>query len=191
MNKYILDVCCGSKMFWFDKNNPDTLFLDIRDEEHILCDGRKLEIKPDKIMDFRKLELEDASFKLVVFDPPHLTKLGKNSWMAKKYGVLDENWREDLKLGFDECMRVLEPGGVLVFKWSSRDIKVKDVLKVFRQTPLFGHTTSRGGHTIMIREMASILIKLLFVFLALVFTFIIGWWAKLFYLVFMFGWNSL
>lgn len=43
----------------------------------------------------------------------------------------------------------------------------------------------------MIREMASILIKLLFVFLALVFTFIIGWWAKLFYLVFMFGWNSL
>ena len=148
MNKYILDVCCGSKMFWFDKNNPDTLFLDIRDEEHILCDGRKLEIKPDKIMDFRKLELEDASFKLVVFDPPHLTKLGKNSWMAKKYGVLDENWREDLKLGFDECMRVLEPGGVLVFKWSSRDIKVKDVLKVFRQTPLFGHTTSRGGHTI-------------------------------------------
>ena len=39
-NKEILDVCCGGRMFWFDKHNPDVLFSDIREEEHLLCDGR-------------------------------------------------------------------------------------------------------------------------------------------------------
>ena len=32
--KIILDACCGSRMFWFDKENPLVLFTDIRDEEH-------------------------------------------------------------------------------------------------------------------------------------------------------------
>lgn len=30
MNKQILDVCCGSKMFWFEKDNPNVEFCDIR-----------------------------------------------------------------------------------------------------------------------------------------------------------------
>jgi DNA segregation ATPase FtsK/SpoIIIE-like protein len=29
--KTILDVCCGSRMFWFNKKHPDALYLDIRD----------------------------------------------------------------------------------------------------------------------------------------------------------------
>ena len=35
----ILDACCGSKMFWFDKNEKNTTFMDIRQEEfeiHVL-----------------------------------------------------------------------------------------------------------------------------------------------------------
>lgn len=28
--KKILNPCCGSKMFWFDKNNPNVEFCDIR-----------------------------------------------------------------------------------------------------------------------------------------------------------------
>ena len=28
----ILDVCCGSKMFWYDKHEPNTTYMDIRDE---------------------------------------------------------------------------------------------------------------------------------------------------------------
>lgn len=146
--KIILDACCGSRMFWFDKNNEHTVFCDIRSEKHILCDGRKLEINPDMVMDFRKLEFKDKSFKLVVFDPPHLKKLGKTSWMAKKYGVLSENWQEDLKKGFDECWRVLKKDGVLIFKWNQRDIKIKDLLKLFNKKPLFGHTTTIGGKTV-------------------------------------------
>jgi hypothetical protein len=28
----ILDACCGSRMFWFDKGNPNCLFIDKRSE---------------------------------------------------------------------------------------------------------------------------------------------------------------
>ena len=34
--KKILDVCCGSRMFWFDKENPDTIFADNREVETTL-----------------------------------------------------------------------------------------------------------------------------------------------------------
>lgn len=145
--KKILDACCGSRMFWFDKNHPDVLYQDIRSEEHILCDGRKLEVKPDVIADFRNMPYKDNSFKLVVFDPPHLAKAGENSWLAKKYGVLSPNWKDDLAKGFEECFRVLEPNGVLVFKWNEDQIKVKQVIKLSPVPPLFGHTTGRHGKT--------------------------------------------
>ncbi|EEQ7014148.1 class I SAM-dependent methyltransferase, partial [Escherichia coli] len=49
----ILDMCCGSRMFWFDKNDDRAIFSDIRKEEHTLCDGRRLIISPDLIADFR------------------------------------------------------------------------------------------------------------------------------------------
>lgn len=146
--KKIIDICCGSRMFWFNKQNKDVLFCDIRNENHILCDGRKLNINPDMVQDFRKLDLKDNTFKLVVFDPPHLKKLGKTSWMAKKYGVLSENWQEDLKKGFDEGIRILKKDGILIFKWNVRDIKLKELLKVIEKQPLFGHTTTKGGQTI-------------------------------------------
>lgn len=117
-NAKILDACCGSRMFWFDKNNPDVLFADVRKENHVLCDGRLLEINPDVISDFRKMDFADNSFQMVVFDPPHLHKLGKDSWMAKKYGVLFPTWENDIAAGFSECWRVLKVGGTLIFKWN-------------------------------------------------------------------------
>lgn len=30
MTKKILDVCCGSKMFWFNKDRTDTVYMDNR-----------------------------------------------------------------------------------------------------------------------------------------------------------------
>lgn len=80
MNKPILDMCCGSRMFYFDKSNSDVLFCDIRRKQHILCDGRELAINPDLIADFRNLPFENESFNLVVFDPPHLIRAGQNGW---------------------------------------------------------------------------------------------------------------
>ena len=145
--KIILDACCGSRMFWFDKENPLTLFADIRDEEHTLCDGRSLKVHPDIISDFTDMPFLDESFKLVVFDPPHLLKAGKNSWLAKKYGKLPEDWPRVIKKGIDECFRVLEDYGVLIFKWNEDQITVREVLEVIGRKPLFGHTTGRHGKT--------------------------------------------
>ena len=155
-NKFILDACCGSRMFWFDKSNSNVLFADIRSENHILCDGRKLNIEPDIIADFRQLPFSDNSFKMVVFDPPHLKQLGQNSWMAKKYGVLLPTWELDIKAGFDECLRVLEPYGTLIFKWNENQIKVSKILDLIDYKPLFGHISGKQSNTHWISFMKSV-----------------------------------
>lgn len=146
--KRILDACCGSRMCWFDKDNPEALFMDIRQETDTLCDGRPLEVKPDIVGDFRDMPFESESFYAVLFDPPHLKNLGKSSWMAKKYGRLFPTWEDDIKQGFDECMRVLKPNGTLIFKWNEQQISTDKILEIVGKQPLFGHTSGKGNHTI-------------------------------------------
>ncbi|WP_189659397.1 class I SAM-dependent methyltransferase [Pseudomonas amygdali] len=143
----ILDPCCGSRMFWFDKSNQQVLFGDIRDEEHLLCDGRVLKVEPNVIMDFRSLPFEDGTFKLVVFDPPHLTRAGVDSWMRAKYGVLTSDWRDDISKGFAECFRVLATDGVLIFKWAETQVLVSELLALTDQKPLFGHKSGKREKT--------------------------------------------
>ena len=133
---------------WFDKNHPLAIYADERKESHILCDGRVLEINPDIKIDFRRMPFGRNTFNLVVFDPPHLNKLGKDTWMAKKYGTLLPTWELDIKAGFDECMRVLKPDGILIFKWNEAQITLNRVLKVIDKRPLFGHTSGKHGRTI-------------------------------------------
>lgn len=149
--KIILYACCGSRMFWFDKHNPNTLFIDKRSETITAKDRdkiRTIEVKPDIVADFTNLPFEDNTFYMVVFDPPHLKTLGETSWMAKKYGKLPANWQEVIKTGFDECMRVLKPNGTLVFKWNESEIKAIEILSLIPYEPLFGHTTGRQSKTI-------------------------------------------
>ena len=62
--------------------------MDKRQLEDTLCDGRKLMINPDVIGDFRNIPYEDNSFKLVIFDPPHLKRRrkfmgGQEVWKVK------------------------------------------------------------------------------------------------------------
>lgn len=146
----VLDACCGSKMFWFDRSNPDVVFVDKRRETHELPDisskggSRTLIVDPDIQADFTALPFRDATFAHVVFDPPHLTGAGKKGWLAKKYGVLEADWRDDLRAGFAECFRVLKPGGTLVFKWNEERISVAEVLALTTVKPLYGN---RGGRT--------------------------------------------
>lgn len=140
----ILDVCCGSKMFWFNKDNINVFFMDNRHLKETLCDGRTLNINPDIVGDFRRIPFEDERFHLVVFDPPHLVRAGEKSWLAKKYGKLNqESWQDDLRQGFKECMRVLKPYGTLVFKWNEEQILLKDVLACFNSKPLFGNKRAK------------------------------------------------
>lgn len=142
-DKKILDVACGSRMFWFNKHHPDAIYMDIRECEETLCDGRLLTIKPDITGDFTDIPFSDNTFYLVVFDPPHLVQLGKTSWMAKKYGVLPDNWPTVIRDGFNECMRVLKPNGTLIFKWNEQQIKTSEVIKAIGQQPLFGNRRAK------------------------------------------------
>lgn len=135
----ILDACCGSRMFHFNKKNPNVVFMDNRDFEDTLCDGRKLKVHPDIVADFRNIPFEDNFFSLVIFDPPHLLKVGESSWLCKKYGKLSKTWPTDIKKGFDECMRVLKPNGTLIFKWATRDITLKQILDVIKTHPIIFH----------------------------------------------------
>lgn len=152
--KLILDACCGSKMFWFDKNNPNVLFIDKRSEvlqaKDISCKIglRTIEVKPDLIADFTEIPFENETFAMVVFDPPHLKTLGQNSWMAKKYGRLPDDWQFMIHKGFKECIRVLKPQGTLIFKWNEHEINSNQVLELIPYKPLFGHTTGRQAKTI-------------------------------------------
>ncbi len=148
----ILDACCGSKMFWFDKENEDVLYMDNRQLSTTLCDGRTLNVNPDLIGDFRSMPFEDNSFYLVVFDPPHLLKAGEDSWLAKKYGKLGQDWKNDISKGFDECMRVLKPNGTLIFKWNEDQIRLKDILKCFSQRPLFGNKRSKTHWLVFMKD---------------------------------------
>ncbi len=139
-------------MFWFDKENENTIYMDNRELEDELCDGRKLIVNPDIIGDFRNIPFEDNTFKLVVFDPPHLIKAGENSWLAKKYGKLNNDWPIDIKQGFNECMRVLDKYGVLIFKWNEEQIKIKDILKVIDYKPLFGNKRAKTHWLVFMKK---------------------------------------
>ena len=148
----ILDVCCGGRQMWFDKKNPLALYQDIRQEtvnwnEDNGHPKRTLEINPDKIGDFTKMDYADETFYLVVFDPPHFKTLGNNSRTAKMYGKLFPTWETDIASGFSECFRVLKPLGTLIFKWNSTEIPLKKILELAKVPPLFGHTTGRQAKT--------------------------------------------
>ncbi len=150
--KKILDACCGSKMFWFDRTNESVLFMDNRELSTTLCDGRILEIKPDVVADFRDMPFPDNSFYLVVFDPPHLLNIGDNAWMAKKYGKLGRGWQNDIRQGVNECMRVLKPNGTLIFKWNEEQIKLSEILKIIDYKPLFGNRRAKTHWLVFMKD---------------------------------------
>jgi len=151
MEKFILDACCGGRMFWFDKNHENVLYVDNRHMKPTVIgkgkDSRVRKCLPDKIMDFRSMDIPDKKFNLVVFDPPHLF-LGENSYMAQTYGTLNKKtWKDDLTAGFSECFRVLKDRGILIFKWSESDIPLSDVIKLTEYKPLFGHPSGKTMKT--------------------------------------------
>ena len=168
-SKPILDVCCGGRMFYFDKGDPRVLFCDIRTFDGVIWKkGNKrcrLTISPDIVCDFTNLPFPDNSFHAVVYDPPHLkyTSAGALSderyettnperpqpkgWMMLKYGVLHRDWRDMLRRGFSECFRVLNPHGVLIFKWNETNITVSEVLALTPEKPVFGNRCGKKSKT--------------------------------------------
>ena len=112
--------------------------------------------------DFTKLPFLNNSFKMVVFDPPHLTRYtGKSKykeiygslseihtptgWQQIKYGALYTDWREMLTKGFAECFRVLESKGILIFKWNETE-KMKRVLKTLEKSGVLAVLSISDGY---------------------------------------------
>lgn len=148
MTDKVLDACCGSKMFWFDKNNPITLFQDQRELNTILCDGRSLIVDPDLIGDFTNMDwCEDNRFKMVVLDPPHLKYVGETSWTYLKYGKLPKDFKPYLRDMFNECFRVLDEDGVLIFKWNEDQVLTKEIVGLSPYKPMFGHRSGKQQKT--------------------------------------------
>ncbi|GKV70253.1 methyltransferase [Sporosarcina sp. NCCP-2716] len=148
----ILDACCGSRMFWFDKEHEDVVYMDNREINEKLCDDRQLIVSPDVVADFRDMPFPDNSFYMVVFDPPHLIKAGEDSWLAKKYGRLDDLWQFDIRQGFNECMRVLKPNGTLIFKWNEDQVSLQEVMQAIDHRPLFGNRRSKTHWLVFMKE---------------------------------------
>lgn len=147
----VLDSCCGSRMFWFNRKDPRCIFIDKRQDVHDLPDKssrggkRTLVIAPDLVADFTALPFEDCSFAVVCFDPPHFERNGLTSWVGRKYGTLPEGWPEMIRDGFAECFRVLKPEGTLVFKWNEAEIPVSRVLELTPEKPLFGNRCGKNA----------------------------------------------
>ncbi len=96
-SKQVLDACCGSRMFWFDRKDKRAIFVDKRRETHTLKDkssrggSRELVVDPDLVADFTDLPFEDDTFALVVFDPPHFKRNGQAGWKRKE---VRHAWRQ-------------------------------------------------------------------------------------------------
>ena len=151
--KKILDVTCGNRSIWFQKNEPHTIYCDKRREEWEETFGRTqktrhLVIDPDIQCDFTDLPFEDESFALVVFDPPHLKDLSEKSWTRKAYGTLQDDWQTMIRDGFNEWMRVLKWDGVLILKWSETQISTRQLINAIGVAkPLFGHHSGKKMNT--------------------------------------------
>ena len=132
--KKIVDVCCGPKMMWFDKNDERVLFLDKRKENHKT--------------NFTNIKYDDETFNLVVFDPPHIVQNSEKGQIIKQYGrLIPGEWKQTIQKGFSECFRILKSNGVLIFKWNECRIPVKEILELTSEKPLFGHKSGKHLNT--------------------------------------------
>jgi SAM-dependent methyltransferase len=147
----VLDVTCGVRGMWFNKQDSRALFVDQRAETVVEVHKGERDwvsyVAPDHVADFTNLPFPDESFSLVVFDPPHVARRAPKGNITKRFGHLTEGWRQILSEGFAECFRVLKPQGVLVFKWSAIQFPLSEILSLTDHAPLFGHQSGKASNT--------------------------------------------
>ena len=153
----ILDVTCGLREMWFEKEDSETVYLDWRQESISFYNDVRGKIQPTVQADNRCLPFCDNVFDMVIFDPPHLIEdpakvhVRDGSLYQKMYDTLHPlTWIKDVYRASREAFRVLKVGGFLVFKWADHDRPVKRLMALFPERPLFGtrsHSTKRGNST--------------------------------------------
>lgn len=143
----VLDATCGGRQMWFDKTHPGVLYVDRRSASTgYIPEQPGFTIQPDVLADFTSMPFADGTFHLVVFDPPH-AEVAATSITGKKYGSLFGDWRAVIAEGFAECWRVLAAPGTLIFKWNEAAVSIGEVIELFDECPMFGHTTAKSGAT--------------------------------------------
>lgn len=158
----VLDACCGTRMMWFDRKDPRALFIDKRQATYLVDKGTDgtvgrspRVVAPDVMADFTRMPFADGSFRLVVFDPPHVRDVNEGSVTFANFGSLPNDWAAMIREGFRECFRVLCEFGVLIFKWAENDITIQTVLDLAPIQPLFGHRSGKFTHwCVFIKEAA-------------------------------------
>lgn len=152
----ILDACCAGRMWWWDKAHPLALYMDQHriprgSSEMLTTSAGKRHAspgwacEPDILGDFRAMPFPDGAFRMVVFDPPHNVREEARGVNGLMYGALHpDTEQDDLRRGFNECWRVLSPGGTLIFKWAG---DIKRVQPHFPATPIVGTRIPRGLQT--------------------------------------------
>lgn len=152
----VLDACCGSRMMWFDRKDARALFIDKRQATYARDYGTPatagrapIVVEPNVLADFTAMPFPDASFYLVVFDPPHMNVTSPKSILGNSYGSLPNDWKGMLAAGFRECFRVLKEHGVLIFKWADTEYPVSEVLALTDADPLFGHRNGKSTHWVV------------------------------------------
>ncbi len=149
LDKKIIDVCCGGRMFWYDKKNPHVHFMDKRTLPKWSIKSRhSFSVDPDEVWDYTNINHSDKTFKIVVMDPPHLQSLWDNSRMAMKYWKVSKEWKQEMAKAFEESMRILDDYGLLVFKRNEHEIPLGEVTKLFPVKPTLGQRTGKNNKTI-------------------------------------------
>ena len=134
--KPILDACCGSRMFWFDKNESHTTFMDIR-QETFEIHGKKVNVNPDVVGDFRDMPFEDNSFDLIICsdvlehlpDDIYKKTIKEFKRVSKKYILIISPNSEDLEANQSKCIKC---GTVFHMNWHISSISVDKILNNFR-----------------------------------------------------------
>jgi hypothetical protein len=140
---------------WLNKTANNVVFMDVRSNSELQKDWQQtnkpnhhkttLPFKLTLNASFCQLPFQNNVFNHINFDPPHLLYLGKTSIFYKKYGALQADvWRHTLRSAFKELWRILQVGGTLNLKWSTRDVKLVELLKLFHTQPQYGQICSSG-----------------------------------------------
>lgn len=109
----VLDVTANERRMWNGVDWPGVTFADIDPA-----------MKPDIVCDFRALTVPDASFDVIVFDPPHLPSAAASAksdqGFVGRYGLghapKADNISGYFPPFFAEAVRVLRPDGMIFAK---------------------------------------------------------------------------
>lgn len=139
----VLDPCCGSRMMWFDRQTPmpclatsATAARPVRrphPSDRARCaDGLHGPAVPRRHLQARCVR------------PPHLRHAGPKSWLRAKYGVLGDNWREDIRKGLQSASACWPTMACSSSSEAEDQVKIKEMLETDAR-PAPCSATQRAG----------------------------------------------